>query len=127
MGSRRSPSLLPCINSGPTLTILTSPSHSLKILKSSVLGFHWSGSRLRETYAQPKINGNVSTKGTKSTKFRIIEFKSSVFFAFSFENAGRRDFGHSSRDLTVASFQHGVLESRFTRTFAKASLRTWMP
>jgi len=27
----------------------------------------------------------------------------------------------------IASFQHGVLESRFTRMFPEASRRTWMP
>jgi len=38
------------------------------------------------------------------------------FFAisFSFENIGRRRLGHFSKTLSIASFQHGVLESSST-------------
>ena len=36
-------------------------------------------------------------------------------------------YGASSRAPTMASFQHGVLESRLTWMFPEASLRTWMP
>jgi hypothetical protein len=31
------------------------------------------------------------------------------------------------KNLSITSFQHGALESRFTWTFPDASLRAWMP
>ena len=40
---------------------------------------------------------------------------------------GRETSITSRRAPSIASFQHGVLQSRLTWMFAEASLRTWMP
>ena len=48
-------------------------------------------------------------------------------FATSFENTGRKGLGQFKQNPSIASFQHGVLESRLTWMFPAASMRTWMP
>ena len=50
-----------------------------------------------------------------------------VAFVISFENTAWRGLGQFKQNPSIASFQHGVLESRLTRMFPEASLRTWMP
>jgi hypothetical protein len=45
----------------------------------------------------------------------------------SFEIYGRKDLGQLNQNLLIASFQHGVLESRFTWMSAEACLRASMP
>src|ERR1700740_320667 len=45
----------------------------------------------------------------------------------SHQYGGRGTSVTSSRAPSIASFQHGVLESRLTWMFPEASLRTWMP
>ena len=44
-----------------------------------------------------------------------------------FENTGRRGFGQFKQNPSILSFQHGMLESRFTWMCPDASLRIWMP
>jgi hypothetical protein len=54
----------------------------------------------------------VTTKEvTKSTKFRTINFRTFVVFAVSFENTCRKGLSHFKQNPSIASFQHGVLES----------------
>ena len=50
-----------------------------------------------------------------------------MFRTISFENRRRRGLGQFKQSPSIASFQHGVLESRLTRMSPEASLRTWMP
>jgi hypothetical protein len=79
----------------------------------------------------------TTTKDTKSTKEekKVLEsgrFSNPVVRYSCASCAPLKIWGGgtsvtSSRDRSIASFQHGVLESRFTRTFPEASLRTWMP
>ena len=54
-------------------------------------------------------------------------FSSFVLFVCSFENTGRRGLDQFKAEPSIASFQHGVLESRLTWMFPDASLQTWMP
>ena len=49
-------------------------------------------------------------------------------FALSFENTGTEGpRSLQAESFSVASFQHGALESRLTWMFPEASLRAWMP
>jgi len=50
-----------------------------------------------------------------------------VLFVRSFEKTAGGASVSSSRARSIASFQHGALESRLTRMSPDASLRTWMP
>ena len=68
----------------------------------------------------------LTAKGTSSLETNILS-KSFVTFVISFENTARRGLGQFRQSPSIASFQHGVLESRLTWTFPDASLRTWMP
>jgi hypothetical protein len=63
-----------------------------------------------------------------TTKLKNTDTETFVTFALSFENTGRRGPPVSlKQNPSMASFQHGVLESRLTWTFPDASVQIWMP
>jgi hypothetical protein len=54
------------------------------------------------------------------------EVKFAALAMSSFENTGRRGLDQFKHNPSIASFQHGVLESRLTWMSPEASLRAWM-
>src|SRR5215510_15796760 len=73
------------------------------------------------TFSRPSIQSNTGN----DIDF-IVHWSSLSTIQFR-ENKGLTDFDRSKRAPPIASFQHGVLESRSTRMSSDASLRNWMP
>ena len=71
----------------------------------------------------------LTTEGAKDTKIGILKkcFLPSCFSCAPLKIRGGGASISLKQNPSIASFQHGVLESRLTWMFPDASLQTWMP
>jgi hypothetical protein len=77
-----------------------------KLMRKSFVGWRIRDNRAPEKF--PQAARTVKQSSTKGSQFFIMNF---VLFVRSFENTARRGLGQFKQNPSIASFQHGVLES----------------